>query len=186
MLVPKEHRRGFLEKLIGVAKTEEIWPTLPAYLQRGELAHRDRQIFDALLTSHNGDYRKVLMYVQVERFYFARRYRRGLVTIEPQMHVDAQYQQLTMNRSLSSLPASLQGLNLFALAGDLIDGNRGMIEYSDLLKRPVDTFKYLLTVCETGSINVGSSIAYLDCVMLGSTNEIQLDAFKEFPDFISF
>ncbi len=102
------------------------------------------------------------------------------------MHVDAQYHQLTYNRSMGALPASLQAINLFALSGDLIEGNRGIIEFSDLLKRPVDTFKYLLTACETGSVNVGSSIAYLDAVMLGSTNEIQLDAFKEFPDFISF
>src|SRR5262249_5017819 len=64
--------------------------------------------------------------------------------------------------------------------------NRGLIEYSDLLKRPVDAFKYLLGACETGSVNVSSTIAYLDTVMIGSTNEVQLDAFKEFPDFTSF
>jgi serine protein kinase len=102
------------------------------------------------------------------------------------MHVDANYQQLTYNKSVAALPASLQSLNLFALSGDLIDGNRGIVEFSDLLKRPVDSFKYLLTACETSSINVGPSIAYLDSVFLGSANEIQLDAFKEFPDFTSF
>lgn len=186
LIVPKEQRKQFLDKLIGADKANELWETLPHYLRNGELAHRDREIFDALLTSNNGDFKKVLMHVQIERFFFARRYRRGLVTIEPQMHVDAQYHQLTYNRSMSSLPSSLQGLNLFSLTGDLVDANRGVVEYSDLLKRPVDTFKYLLTACETGSVNVGSSIAYLDTVMLGSTNEIQLDAFKEFPDFISF
>lgn len=186
LIIPKEQRLSFLEKLVGTKKAKEVWESLPHYLQLGELAHRDREIFDALLTSNNGDFKKVLMHVQIERMYFARRYRRGLVTVEPQMHVDAQYHQLTYNRSMSTLPASLQGINLFTLSGDLIDGNRGIVEYSDLLKRPVDTFKYLLTACESGSVNVGSSIAYLDCVMLGSTNEIQLDAFKEFPDFISF
>jgi predicted Ser/Thr protein kinase len=67
-----------------------------------------------------------------------------------------------------------------------VDGNRGAIEYSDLLKRPVDSFKYLLSACEIASINVGNSIAHLDSVMLGSTNDLQLDAFKEFPDFSSF
>ena len=72
------------------------------------------------------------------------------------------------------------------MGGDLIDANRGMVEYSDLLKRPVDTFKYLLIACETGNVNVGSSIAHLDTVLIGSTNELQLDAFKEFPDFTSF
>lgn len=186
LLIPLDQRRGFLEKLIGQSRTDELWKSLPSYLSQGDLCHRCRQIFDALLMANGGDLRKILMHIQVERFYFSRRYRKGLVTIEPQLHVDAQYQQLTMNRSIASLPPSLQGLNLFTMTGDLVDGNRGIIEYSDLLKRPVDTFKYLLGVCETGSINVGSSIAYLDALMLGSTNELQLDAFKEFPDFTSF
>src|SRR5690606_22621846 len=89
-------------------------------------------------------------------------------------------------RSLGQLPSVLHGLNLFSLSGDLVDGNRGLIEFSDLLKRPIDTFKYLLIACETGSVNVGPTIAYLDTVFFGSTNELQLDAFKEFPDFMSF
>lgn len=186
LAVPAEQRRAFLEKLIGKKETADLWETMPLYLTKGDLCHRCKQIYDALLTANGGDYRRVLMHLQVERIYLARRYRKGLVTIEPQMHVDAQYHQLTYNRSMGSLPATLQSLNLFALSGDLIDGNRGVIEYSDLLKRPVDSFKYLLTECETGSINVGSSIAYLDTLLLGSTNEVQLDAFKEFPDFTSF
>src|SRR6185369_13711422 len=87
---------------------------------------------------------------------------------------------------MGQLPATLQSLNLFTLTGDLVDGNRGLIEFSDLLKRPVDTFKYLLGACETGAVNVAQTIACLDAVMIGSTNEVQLDAFKEFPDFTSF
>jgi len=186
LLIPQAHRRSFLEKLIGTEKTNAIWETLPTYLVEGDLCHRCKQIAEALLSANHGDFKKVLMHVQVERVYFSRRYRTGLVTIEPQLHVDAQYHQLSYNKSMSALPAALQSINLFTLTGDLIDGNRGMIEYSDLLKRPVDTFKYLLGACETGSVNVSNSIAYLDTVMIGSTNEIQLDAFKEFPDFTSF
>jgi len=186
LVIPQEHRFEFLQGLLGPEKAHQLWDSMPIYLTQGDLCHRCRQIFDNLLVAHNGDFRKILMHIQVERIYFARRYRQGLVTIEPQLHVDAQYHQLSYNRSLGSLPVSLQSLNLFTLTGDLVDGNRGMIEYSDILKRPVDTFKYLLSACETGSINVGSSIAYLDTVLIGSTNELQLDAFKEFPDFISF
>lgn len=186
LIVPKEQRQDFLQKLLGAERAKAIWDSLPLYLTQGDLCHRCRLIADALLTSNGGDFRKLLQNIQVERFYFSRRYRKGLVTIEPQMHVDAQYHQLTMAKSMGSLPPSLQGLNLFTLTGDLIDGNRGLIEYSDLLKRPVDAFKYLLGACESGSVNIGTSIAYVDTVMIGSTNELQLDAFKEFPDFTSF
>ncbi len=186
LIIPQEQRLDFLEKLVGKEKAQKIWNDLPTYLTRGDLCHRCKQIYDALLIAHNGDFKKILMHIQVERMYLARRYRKSLVTIEPQLHVDAQYHQLTYNKSIGSLPASLQSLNLFSLTGDLVDGNRGIIEFSDLLKRPVDSFKYLLSACETGAVNVGNSIAYLDSVFLGSTNEVQLDAFKEFPDFTSF
>jgi predicted Ser/Thr protein kinase len=186
LLIPLEQRFGFLESLIGKERAAQAWENAPTYLTRGEPCHRCKQIYDALLTANNGDLKRVLAHVQVERLYFARRYRKGVVTIAPQLHVDAEYHQLTYNKSLAALPASLQGINLFTLTGDLVDGNRGIIEYDDLLKRPVDSFKYLLNTCETGSANVGSSIAYLDTVLLGSTNEVQLDAFKEFPDFTSF
>ena len=142
-------------------------------------------IFEALLTAYRGDLKKVLQHVQVERFYVSKRYRTAAVTIEPQMHVDASVRQVTMDKSLGFLPASLQSVSLYELSGDLIDANRGIVEYADLLKRPVAR-SILLIACESGSVNVGPSIAFLDTVLIGSTNELQLDAFKEFPDFTSF
>jgi serine protein kinase len=186
LLIPLEQRREFLAQLLGEDRAIRVWEQMPLYLTKGGPCHRCKMISDAILVANGGDFRKLLMHIQVERLYLTRRYRRGLVTIEPQMHVDAQFHQLTYNKSIATLPAALQNLNLFTLTGDLVDGNRGLIEYSDLLKRPVDTFKYLLGACETGSVGVGSAIAYLDAVMIGSTNEVQLDAFKEFPDFTSF
>lgn len=186
LLIPLEHRRAFLAKAIGAQKAEDFWARMPQYLTRGNLCHRCKMIFEAMLAANGGDFRKVMMHVQVERFFYSRRYRKGLVTIEPQMHVDAQYQMLTYNKSMGSLPPALQGLNLFALSGDIIEGNRGIVEYSDLLKRPIDSYKYLLMTCESASVNIGNTIAYFDVLWLGSTNELQLDAFKEFPDFTSF
>lgn len=186
LLIPIELRKVFLERLLGKEKADKIWPGLPLVLTQGDLNHRCKEIYQSLLNAYDGDYRKVLMHVQVERIFYSKRYRKGLVTIEPQLHVDAQYNLLSLNRNLSMLPPSLQSLNLFSVSGDLIDGNRGVVEYSDLLKRPVDSFKYLLVACETGSVNVGHSIVHLDAVFVGSCNELQLDAFKEFPDFTSF
>ncbi|MBI2606770.1 MAG: serine protein kinase PrkA [Deltaproteobacteria bacterium] len=182
LLLPAPFRAEFFEKALTGSKRTY----LPEYLAKGALSHKSNLIFEALLTAYKGDLRKVLMHVQVERFYISKRYRSGAVTIEPQMHVDAQSRQITMDKSLSYLPPSLQSLSLHELSGDLIDANRGLVEYADILKRPVDTFKYLLTACESGAINVGAAIAPLDTVFIGSTNEVQLDAFKEFPDFVSF
>jgi serine protein kinase len=159
---------------------------LSEYLTKGDLSQKGKQIFEALLRSYKGDIRKVLQHVQVERFYISKRYRDGAVTIEPQMHVDASAQQVTMDRSASMLPSSLHYISLFDLSGDLVDGNRGVIEYNDLLKRPIDAFKYLLTTTETGTASIAGTTAFIDSVLIGTCNEAQLDAFKEYPDFPSF
>lgn len=176
LLVPANERQKILKKYDF---------NMPERLAGG-LSHRDHLIFQALLNSYHGDFAEVLKHIRVERFFLSKIYRSGLISIEPQMHVDAHYQQLTQNRSLSQLPASLQGINLFSLAGDLADANRGMIDYNDLLKRPIDAYKYLLSACENAKVNVGQSILHLDTIFIGSSNELQLDAFKEYPDFSSF
>lgn len=156
------------------------------YILKGDLTQKSKKIFESLLRSYKGDFQKVLRHIQVERFYISKRYRDGAVTIEPQMHVDASAQQITMDKSASMLPSSLHFVSLFDLHGDVVDGNRGMIEYNDLLKRPIDAFKYLLTTTETGTVSIGGTTAFLDSVLIGTCNEAQLDAFKEYPDFPSF
>ena len=180
-LIPQKQRVQMLKDL---GLPNDFIPS--EYIQKGDLSQKSKKIFEALLRSHKGDYKKVLRYVQVERFYISKRYRDAAVTIEPQMHVDATAQQITMDRSASMLPSSLQFLSLFDLHGDLVDGNRGIVEYNDLLKRPIDAFKYLLTTTETGTVTVGGTTAFIDSLLVGTCNEAQLDAFKEYPDFPSF
>lgn len=180
-LLPEGERREFLKglKIPGEFRVSE-------YVAKGDLSHKSRLIYEALLRSYKGDYRKVLQHVQVERFYVSKRYREAAVTIEPQMQVDAHAQQVTMDKSLAMLPASLQSLNLINVGGDLIEGNRGLIEFNDLLKRPIEAFKYMLVTCESGTVSVAGTTAFIDSVMIGTCNELQLDAFKEYPDFMSF
>lgn len=180
-LIPQKQRAAFLAEL--KLPKEFI---VSEYVQKGDLSHKSKKIFEALLRSYKGDYRKVLRHVQVERFYISKRYRDGAVTIEPQMHVDATAHQVTMDKSASMLPSSLHFLSLFDLGGDLVDGNRGMVEYNDMLKRPIDAYKYLLTTTETGTVSIQGTTAFIDSVLVGTCNEAQLDAFKEYPDFPSF
>lgn len=180
-LVPLDQRKDFVKEL-DLPKGH----TLCEYLAKGDLSQKSKLIFEALLRSYKGDYKKVLAHVQVERFYVSRQYRTASVTVEPQMHVDAQAQQVTMDKSVAMLPSSLQFLSLVNLGGDLIDGNRGLVEYNDILKRPIDASKYLLAATETGTITVGGATSYIDTVFIGTCNEAQLDAFKEYPDFPSF
>jgi predicted Ser/Thr protein kinase len=106
LLIPSAQRKNFLESLLGTKQANQVWNTLPTYLAQGDLCHRCKLIFNTLLATHQGDFKKVLMHTQIERHYLARRYRQGLVTIEPQLHVDAQYHQLTYNKNFGTLPVS--------------------------------------------------------------------------------
>lgn len=183
LLLPLHERRRVLRSAYERAGIGEQPPDL---LWSGELGHKNRQIADALLTAYRGDLRRVLAHVQVERFTISRRYRRGAVTIGPQMAVDASERQLTADLTLGSLPASLAALRLFESFGELVDASPGLLEYSDLLKRPLDAWRYLLLAIEDGEVSLNLSNLTLDVVMVASSNELHLAAFKEHPEYNSF
>jgi predicted Ser/Thr protein kinase len=184
-LLPAEERQQFLDALVRDGAVPEGFH-FSDHLVNGDLSPVSRRIFDALLAAYGGDLSRVLAHVQVVRFYMSRRYRTGIVTIEPQMHVDASIRQITMDESYANLPAVLRHVPIFELSGDLVDANRGLIEFSDLLKRPIEAFKYLLGTCETARITVGGVILYLDILFVGTTNDKYVDAFTRTPDFPSF
>jgi serine protein kinase len=185
LLIPKAERSDLMESVLG-SSDEPNKSTVSDIFNKGDLAPRNRLIFDRLYNSYSGNWRDVLQHIQVERFFISRRYRRGAVTVEPQLHVDASVRQLTGDRSLASLPLALQNTTLFEAHGDLVDANRGVIEYNDLLKRPLDSFKYLLSTAEKGSVTLPTQIMHLDLVLFASSNEVHLAAFKEYPDWSSF
>lgn len=184
-LIPVQERTKLLERLAR-ERGENVSEVFSEWILRGELSHKSQQVFEALLSSYNGTYTEVLKHVQVERYFISQRYRTGAVTIGPQMSVDAAERQITMDRSLASLPPSLQAVTLYEAKGELIDAAGGILEFSDLLKRPLDAFKYLQLSIETGEVALTQQNVTLNCVMMGSANELHLDAFREHPEFASF
>jgi predicted Ser/Thr protein kinase len=183
LLLPRPERRALLTD----AYQEAGVPGRPSrWLWDGGLCNKCQQVYEALLSAYHGDYFKVLRHVQVERYFVSRRYRTGAVTLGPQLSVDAAERQVTMDRTLAALPTTLQTVTLFEVHGELVDSSGGVIEFSDLLKRPLDTFKYLLLTIESGEVQLASSILQLNTVMVASSNEIHLAAFKEHPEFNSF
>jgi serine protein kinase len=183
LLMPTEERRRLV--LQGYAR-DGIAETPPDWIWSGQLGQKNRLIFEALLTAYRGDLERVLGHVQVERFYVSRRYRVGAVVIGPQMAVDASERQITADRSLSALPASLSALTLFEPYGELVDASGGIVEYSDLLKRPLDAWKYLLLAIETGGVSLPLTNLPLNTVLVATSNELHLNAFKEHPEYNSF
>lgn len=184
-LIPRSERLSLLEQLRSDGKLPDDF-VLSRYMLDGDLSPRDRAIHDALLFAHDGDHEEVLRYIQIERFYVSLKYGKAVATVEPQMHVDAEARQLTADRSIANLPRSLQTVPLHELVGPLIAANRGMLEFSDLLKRPVEAFKYLLSTSEEGTVSLPQFTIYLDELLVATSNENQLGAFKEYPDWNSF
>lgn len=181
-LIPQKQRASWLRELFDKAGSDDP----PDWVMHGTLSHKSREVYEALLSSHEGSLEEVLRHVQVERYFISRRYRVGAVTLGPQLSVDASERQVTADRSLGALPPSLQAVTLFEAYGELIDAAGGMLEFSDLLKRPLDAFKYLQITAETGEVSLRSQTIQVNSVMLASGNEVHLSAFREHPEFESF
>lgn len=173
-LIPVSARRRLLQDICA-SHPEFVMSDVVLY---GELSHRNRKIFDALLTLHQGDLRKILQHVQIERFFLSRQYRAGLVTVEPKQTVDARSFPVTAESAYASLPGSVGGQALYAVQGDLVDANRGVLNFSDLLKRPYEHYKYLLTATETGGIALDHLVLGLDQLFCGSANDLDLLEFR--------
>ncbi len=179
-LLPAEDRRRLLLDMLPKGHRINQW------LWNGNLSHKNRTVFDALLSSYDGDLAEVLKHVQVERYFISQRYRTAAVTVGPELSIDAGERQVTADRSLGALPTSLQAVTLFEAHGELIEASGGIVEFSDLLKRPLDAFKYLQITVETGGVALSSQNISTNCVMLASTNEVELAAFRKHPEFESF
>jgi predicted Ser/Thr protein kinase len=184
LLVPVDERQKLISRMLEASPNRTF--QVSDYLRTGSLSPRNRGIYDALLASYQGDFVQVLRHVRVERFEVSSRYRQGWVTVEPQLSVDATERQITADRTLAALPPSLQSVSLHEYGGEVVGANRGMIEFDDLLKRPLEHYKYLLTTVERAALSMQSATLLLDLVFIGSCNDIHLAAFREIPDFQSF
>jgi serine protein kinase len=183
LLLPRDVRQRLIADVYEDAGLSEA---APDWVWTGQLGRKNQQIFQALLTAYRGDLDRVLAHIQVERFYISRRYRVGAVTIGPQMSVDAAERQITADHSIESLPASLSALTLFEPYGELVDASGGIVEFSDLLKRPLDAWKYLLLAIENGEVSLQMSNLPINAVMVASSNELHLSAFRQHPEYNSF
>ncbi len=183
-VVPDSERPALLESALE-RRPQRRSESFRHYLD-SNLCPRCKQIYEALLSAYHGDWRRVVRHVQVERIFISRRFRSGAVVTQPQGTADAQLRMVSGDGGLAGLPAHLQSLPLFEVVGDLADANRGVLEFSDFLKRNLELSKYLLQTTEKGFVTVGNLLLDLDVVFLATANERHLEAFKQLPEFASF
>jgi len=176
LLIPKKERKEFFESL-GLE--------LPAHLLEAELCQKCNEIFNQLSISYKGDWLQIVRHIQVERFYFSKRFRKGLISIDPQINRDANSRPLNIEQSYR-IPRVLALSSMYEPYGDLVDANRGMVEFSEIFKRGSDANKYLLTTAQWGTISLPNFTAYLDCVIIATDNQTNLTLFKRQLDWPSF
>lgn len=177
LLIPAKERREFLSSL-GLKRP-------PQHLLKGSLCQKCNEIYSQLLITYNGDWKRIIRHIQVERFAFSKRFRKGLISIDPQETPDASSRPLNLEQSYR-IPRALAMTSIFEPYGDLIDANRGVVEFSEFFKRHKENNKYLLTTAEWGTINLKSFTGYLDCVIFATCNEKNLSTFKIDLDWPSF
>lgn len=182
LIIPRDERVRIVEEAF---VRHGIEPRVPDGIARGEVCQKCQEIYVSLENAYKGDWRKIVQHIQVERLYVSKRYRQGAVSIEPQRNVDASSRPLNLEKQYQ-FPPILNQSNMQEAFGDLIDANRGVVEYSDFFKRPLEVNKYLLTTSEKGTISLANYIAYLDTVLFATSNEKNLTVFKRDPDFSSF
>lgn len=151
----------------------------------GNLCPKCKAVYEGLLASYHGDWRRVVRHVQAERVFVSRRFRVGAVVVQPQGTVDAALQPIAGGGAVG-LPRFLQSAPLFEVLGDLPDANRGLLEFSDFLKRSLELGKYLLQTTERGFVTVGNQLLEIDTVFMATVNERHLEAFRATPEFASF
>jgi serine protein kinase len=184
LLLPRNDRVALMRRALDDAGAGDH--PIPDYFFQASLCHRCRQVADALMRTHKGDLRKVLAHVQVEPWALSRRYHRGLVQVGPQLSVDAGQRQVTADRNLGALPIELQNMTLFETYGPVVDASGGILAFDDMLKRPLDAYKYLLPSIETGELVIGQMILKMNMVLVGTTNDVMLEAFREHHEYQSF
>ncbi len=184
LLLPSDMRMAIIEDALAKAGKKEF--QVPDHFVEPSLCHRCKQVAEALTRTHVGDIRKMLAHVQVEKWEMSRRYRRGIMLVGPQMSSDASQRQITSDRSLGALPTDLQNMTLFETYGPLVDGSGGIVEFEDMLKRPLDAFKYLLGTIESGEVSLGQAILKSNCVLIATTNDDMLEAFRDHHEYPSF
>ena len=183
-VIPDSERAAVLETALASAPARRQ-ESFRQFLN-GNLCPKCKDIYEGLLAAYKGDWREVVKHAQVERVFVSRRFRAGAVVTQPQGTVDAALAPLAGGAALAGLPPFLASVPLYEVQGDLPDANRGVLEFSDFLKRNLELSKYLLQTTERGFVTVGNQLLEMDIVFTATINERHLEAFRQLPEFASF
>jgi serine protein kinase len=179
-LIPKDSRRELLEKLFRQNKLDSRYP-IPHKILEGDLDFNSRQIYDFLMRRYKGDWMRVMDHVQVRRIQFSESGGAGIAKIPPEGNVETASTPVTIDENYKYIANLVGSVNLVRYHGKYVRGNRGIVHYSDIFKKPSSYLQHLLSAVEEHKMDFGEVGCDIDVMILGTTNLAEYQALRSDP-----
>jgi predicted Ser/Thr protein kinase len=182
LLIPRAERRRWLHELF-----ETRWPDaaerplIPRKILDGDLCFNCQSIARHLIRRAGGDWERVVKRVTVERFVMSELAGTGVAKVHPEGNVEGGAAILSFDENYKALAQVLWDVTLVRYAGKYVHGNRGVMHYSDLFKKPVVYLQHLLAAVEEHKVDFGEVGADVDVLIVGTTNEPEYLALRKNP-----
>lgn len=179
-LIPRESRRALLEKLFRQNKLDAKYP-IPHKVLECDLDFNSRQIYDFLMRRYKGDWLRVMDHVQVRRIPFSESGGVGIAKIPPEGNVETASSPVTIDENYKYIANLVGSVNLVRYHGKYVRGNRGIVHYSDIFKKPSNYLQHLLAAVEEHKMDFGEVGCDIDVMILGTTNLAEYQALRSDP-----
>lgn len=180
LLIPRKARRELLEKLWKQNGLDDKSP-IPHKILEGDLDYNSRQIYDFLLRRYKGDWLKVMDHIVVQRLNFSESGGVGIAKIPPEGNVETASTPVTIDENFKYIANLLSSVNLVRFHGKYVRGNRGLVHYSDIFKKPVGYLQHLLSAVEEHKMDFGEVGGDIDVMIIGTTNLAEYSAIRADP-----
>lgn len=167
-LIPEELRAKILEELNRGNKTNY------KIAVKGDLDPASRFIYREFMKRYNGDWTKVLGHIRVTRLVLSEKDRIGIGTFQPKDEKNQDSTELTGDINYRKIAeyGSDSDPRAFNFDGEFNVGNRGVVEFIEVLKLDVAFLYDLLTASQEHKIKPKKfAQTDIDLVIIGHTNE---------------
>ena len=184
-LIPDELRSKVVEDLNSVLIEncpEDERSTLYALKCEGDLNPRCKMFLSLLLTKYDGDWKKVVdEHIVVVRKVYSEADRMGIATFQPKDEKNQDATELTGDINYAKLPhfGSDSDPRAFNFDGEFCVGNRGVIEFIEMLKLAQEFLYDLLGASQEKQIKPKKFAQIsIDTVLIGHTNNPEYEKLK--------
>jgi len=184
-LIPSEMRQELIAELnkIHMENTpEELRSTQYTLVVDGELDPRCKFFMQKLLKKYNGDWKKIVdNHIRVVRKVYSETDRTGIATFQPKDEKNQDSTELTGDINFAKIPhfGSDSDPRAFSFDGELCVGNRGVVEFIEMLKLEQAFLYDLLGASQEKSIKPKKfPQIQVDMAIIGHTNQPEFEKLK--------